>query len=468
MRLKKIFIVSLVILAILTIGAAAASENVTSDDLASDAGDVEISEAIADEDLIGAEDTDESEDVLGAVNGENTIENEETTGEKEFLSTQNTGKDILAVSDDVIPTIKLEIYKQTGKYGFDKKIYIKATNLETGKARKLGTFYLNVYDYKTNKLICKEMVDPDYNGGVTILNWHDLDSLGGKPGVYKIKITGAEYADYDDFDVSSQLTAKVTIIKCNLKITAKKLIVPKKSKTKFKIKLTGPNKKSVKYTGIKLKIFTGSKSKTVSIYTNSKGIATYKISKLSVGKHKVIISLDNEWNNKDFNYGVYAKKVTSQIIVKKTKSAGVKTKTKKKTTTTKTSTKKKTGGKIKTHINYNGVSSSRKTTIYRTVHQGDPVFGSTITVPHTSGYPYITMTPLLKAGSKTISGKYKATVYYYKDGAVSFKDTFNGKFGQYKKYSGKTGYGDSYKIVISYSGNSKYSSCKFTSSSVGY
>ena len=44
---------------------------------------------------------------------------------------------------------------------------------------------------------------------------------------------------------------------------------------------------------LKIKVYTGKKYKTYSVSTNSKGIATLKVSALKLGKHKVIIKSNN-------------------------------------------------------------------------------------------------------------------------------------------------------------------------------
>ena len=68
------------------------------------------------------------------------------------------------------------------------------------------------------------------------------------------------------------------------------------------------NKKAVKKVAVKVKVFTGKKSKTYNIKTNNKGVAKLNTKKLKVGKHKVVISSGNS------NYKISAK---SKITIKK-------------------------------------------------------------------------------------------------------------------------------------------------------
>lgn len=312
MRLKKIFIVSLVILAILTIGAAAASENVTSDDLASDAGDVEIQESIADEDLIGAEGTNESEDVLGVVNGENTIKNEETTGENAVLTAQNTDKEVLSADGDVKYNVKF--IKRTGKYKLDTKVYFKVTDAKTGEPVKGVTILL------TDGLD-KEWFDSIYSNSNGIAVW-DANEHDAVDGSWHFK---ARIDDNYGQTISNVAQKKFTISPYNVKIIAKKLKVPKKSRKDFKIKVIGPDKKPVKWVWVKFVIYTGKKHITKYCNTNSKGVAAIGVSKLSSGKHKVKIKLDanvyhragDYFEEYDNNNGIYSKTVISYIIVTK-------------------------------------------------------------------------------------------------------------------------------------------------------
>lgn len=82
----------------------------------------------------------------------------------------------------------------------------------------------------------------------------------------------------------------------NSKITLKpvKLTTTYNSGKYFKVKaISTKTKKSASNIKIILKVFTGKKYKKFLIKTDSKGIAKYQTSKLSLGKHKVIIQLKN-------------------------------------------------------------------------------------------------------------------------------------------------------------------------------
>ena len=64
---------------------------------------------------------------------------------------------------------------------------------------------------------------------------------------------------------------------------------------------------------LKVKVYTGSKYKTYEVVTNSKGIGTFKASKLNVGTHKIEISYYSDYN--DFAI----KKITTTVKISKAK-----------------------------------------------------------------------------------------------------------------------------------------------------
>ena len=72
------------------------------------------------------------------------------------------------------------------------------------------------------------------------------------------------------------------------------------------MKVVDNNNKPVSGVTVKLKVYTGKKYKTVTLTTNSKGIAYYGTSSLAVGSHKVVISVGT---------GFSAKSVSSSIKI---------------------------------------------------------------------------------------------------------------------------------------------------------
>lgn len=158
-----------------------------------------------------------------------------------------------------------------------------------------------------------EVIDKKYtaktnaNGVATV----KIDALpAGKYSVYA-SFNGDD--DYLDCDFESNLTVNsVPATKTRLTITPTALTTTYNSGKTFKIKVVDARGKAVAKVKLTLKVFTGSKSKTVTLTTNAKGIASYKASTLALGKHKVTISLAN----KD-KYQASAK--TSSIKINKAK-----------------------------------------------------------------------------------------------------------------------------------------------------
>ena len=109
-------------------------------------------------------------------------------------------------------------------------------------------------------------------------------------------------------------TAKITVKKVSAKISVKKISLYHKEGKKWTIKLIDTKTgKGIANMVIKLKVFTGKNSKSYSVKTNSKGVATFKnLKKLSVGKHKVTLSFSK--------YGYNCKSVTTTVkVLKQTK-----------------------------------------------------------------------------------------------------------------------------------------------------
>ena len=88
---------------------------------------------------------------------------------------------------------------------------------------------------------------------------------------------------------TTNTTSNKTIAK-KLKATAPNVYNTYKKKGSFKITIKDSNKKPMKKVKIKVKVYTGKKSKTYTLQTNSKGIATLSTKNLKRGTHKVIIS----------------------------------------------------------------------------------------------------------------------------------------------------------------------------------
>ena len=107
-----------------------------------------------------------------------------------------------------------------------------------------------------------------------------------KPGTYKVVVSSADKG-YTAKSVTSQFVVSkspISIAPTALKVKRYQYFRVKVISTKTKKVLSGVN--------VKVKVYTGKKYKTYTIKTNSKGIASLKISQ-SVGRHKVVLSPGN-------------------------------------------------------------------------------------------------------------------------------------------------------------------------------
>ncbi len=131
-----------------------------------------------------------------------------------------------------------------------------------------------------------------------------VSTKGLAPKVYTAKIT---FKGNTNYEKTSKNTVKVTVKKATPKITAKKKTFKRTVKTKkYNIALKTNLKKAMKGVKVTLKV----NKKTYSAKTNKKGIATFKITKLTkTGKYTSVVKFAG---NKYYN----AKAVKQKIIVK--------------------------------------------------------------------------------------------------------------------------------------------------------
>ena len=159
-------------------------------------------------------------------------------------------------------------------YRSGKIFQIKLTNTKNKKA---------VYGAKMNlKVFISKNKYYNYTG-VTDNNGLVRFKISYKSGTYKVVVSSC-----DKGYSASSITRSIKVTKSPIKMAPTSLKVKKGTYFKVKVTSTKTNKvlSSVK---VKVKVYTGKKYKTYTIKTNSKGIASLKISQ-SVGKHKVVLS----------------------------------------------------------------------------------------------------------------------------------------------------------------------------------
>lgn len=238
--------------------------------------------------------------------------NESEMTSESNLDTEPTLTDI----DDETENIEANVifYKQTGKYSTDKKIYIMIVDAKTGATIGLeDNIRLNIVSASDNDYTWLHDIYID-SSGQGMLEWWDTDMSYGTY-ILSVDSTTVWYSKIRDYINLNYNDATTTVYKNNVQISAKALSVPYESTRKFTIKVLGSDKKPAGKVALKFKIKSGSKWTTYRISTNSKGIATLNmVSKLSPGKHNVLISINNE---RYINKGFYAKQASSYIKVGK-------------------------------------------------------------------------------------------------------------------------------------------------------
>ena len=128
--------------------------------------------------------------------------------------------------------------------------------------------------------------------------------------------TGSEVSN------SSSDTPAPVVEKTAATLKASKATVAHKKSTKWTIKLTDFKGNALSGKNIVLKIYTGSKYKTVTVKTNANGQASYNTKSLSAGTHKIVASfLDENYDCKQISSSVKVIKQTAIKIIAVPKNA---------------------------------------------------------------------------------------------------------------------------------------------------
>ena len=191
---------------------------------------------------------------------------------------------------------KITAAKKTAYYKQGKYFVVKVTNTKNNKP---------IYNAKLNIRVFVTSTKYYNFNGRTGANGQIKLSMDLKPGTYNVVII-----DKDSNMVAKQATSKMVIKKAPAKFSAPKFTAKKKANKYFKVKVINKKtKKIIPGVKVKVKVYTGKKSKTYTIKTNSKGIAKLSTKSLKVGKHKVVITSANKY--------VKASKKTSSIKITK-------------------------------------------------------------------------------------------------------------------------------------------------------
>lgn len=184
-------------------------------------------------------------------------------------------------------------------------------------------------------------------------------------GSYTLRVTTTP----DEFHNPVNGDLSITVNKANAVIKASKVTVAYKKSSLWTMTIVDSrNNKPISNFKLTLKVYTGKKYKTVTVYTNAKGVASYQTKGLSAATHKIVVSaVDNSYNFNTFTSSI---KVVKQTALKfKVKKKTIKTGASLSITVMNKKTKKALNGvKIKLLI-YTG-SKLTKTVVLKSMKKG--------------------------------------------------------------------------------------------------
>ncbi len=186
---------------------------------------------------------------------------------------------------------------QDSAYYKDTKLTVKLTNLKTNKPASGVNLNLKFSNGKTAKITTNSKGLASY----------DVPFI---PGTYSVTATTSS-----KHIKKSTVSMKFSIGKTYIKSIANDLATTYNSGKTLNIKLVNHfTNKPMKKTKVSLVVYTGKKSKTVTLKTNANGYAKYDVSGLSIGTHKIVIKNAEKYcshtNEKTVNAKVSKAKLT--------------------------------------------------------------------------------------------------------------------------------------------------------------
>ena len=270
---KKIVFVLIFIVAILSISAANASENMNN-----------------------------ATDVV--VNNESIADSMQIFNESHSVSNGST-QTVLAKSNSVEPkSISLSVSKLSTTYGSGKYFKVKTIDSKTKKSVMNVKLILKVYSGKKYKKIT---VTTDSNG-IAKYYASNLDI-----GNHKVTINVKDSKKFS----SKMKYSSIKISMAKLKISAPKITVYYNESKRYNITIkNGESKKPMKNIKVMIKVFTGKKYKKYSMKTDKEGIVSFNMKSLSKGKHNVVINIKSTSKVKSAVLKTYIKTIVRSNIIK--------------------------------------------------------------------------------------------------------------------------------------------------------
>jgi Tfp pilus assembly protein FimT len=170
-------------------------------------------------------------------------------------------------------------------------VKINASKATKTYTQNYTTYKFKVYDANTKKGLANQKVY------VRVGDDYKKTLYSNSKGIVKVKIKDLD-AGRHTIVIKVGTVVKKTSIKIKplkLKVKAKKVTARLGQNKKFKIVLTDKKGNRIKDdVDLKIRIYTGKKYRTFEIETNRKGVAYFKLSRLSRGSHKVVIKSDDD------------------------------------------------------------------------------------------------------------------------------------------------------------------------------
>ena len=206
--------------------------------------------------------------------------------------------DVKYVSSSKVKSVNLKTSKVSTTYGSGKYLIVKAIDAKTKKPVNNLKINLKFYTGKKYKIITKKT----NASGVVKCSVSTL-GIGSHKVIVKLKSTKIK---------SKSIKTYVKISKAKITISAPKTTNYFNESKKFNITIKNKeSKKVMKNIKVNVKVYTGKKYKSYSLKTNKYGVVSFNTKSLSKGTHKVTVNVKSSSKDKA------ASKNSSVSIVKR-------------------------------------------------------------------------------------------------------------------------------------------------------
>lgn len=279
---KSSFLFLCIFMLFVSLGAAFAAADDGIDCIVSDADSIDESVSASEDEIVAIED---SQSPVNTDECEDTLE----LSSDDVLANQTPASDKTSVDISI---------SQSGKYYNGKVLTVKVVG-SLDKAPVAGKGVL--LKFSNGKSVT---LKTDAKGVATY-------SVPFKVGTYSAVATMVG----DAFEPTQASLKNIKILKAPVKVSISNAKTSYDSGKKLKIKVVNSKtKRPMANVKVRMKVYTGSKSKTVTLTTDKSGIAQYGYSKLSLGKHKITVT-----NGDSKNMNMKAKSSSLKVSKAKTK-----------------------------------------------------------------------------------------------------------------------------------------------------